>query len=266
MQKNHHPDVRVTCLMPTLAVPGRFDYARKSIEAYCGQTHPKRDLLIVANGGDDAGHRILHEYAVSLGRADIHVVSAPPGLNLGQLRNYTIAQAKGDVVCQWDDDDLCHPRRIERQLASLLKHDYEAVYLQEVMQYFPASGAMYWTNWRATEATGHPGTLMMRRGVPVEYPIKGETSTLGEDLTVALALIARGRVGFLAGEPYLYVYVSHGSNTWHHEHHRMLANELSLSQALLRRREPQIREGLAPYRFTAGEVTLTGSNGAAFVL
>jgi hypothetical protein len=45
----------------------------------------------------------------------------------------------------------------------------------------------------------------------------------------------------------------------------MLASQLSISQALLRRRESQIRKGLAPLHFV-GKVTLTGNNGPAFVL
>jgi len=46
----------------------------------------------------------------------------------------------------------------------------------------------------------------------------------------------------------------------------MLARELSLSKALLQRREAQLRAGLAPIDFGPGEVTVAGYNGVAFTL
>jgi glycosyltransferase involved in cell wall biosynthesis len=190
----------------------------------------------------------------------------PHGLNLGQLRNFTLEAATGDILCQWDDDDLYHPQRLERQLAALFEGNFEAVYLQEVMQYFPAVNSLYWTNWRGTEVAGHPGTLMVRREVPIQYPTQGGESRLGEDTEVARALIARGRVGYVAGMPHLFIYVSHGMNSWHDGHHRMLADKLSISQALLRRREAQIREGLAPHGLSHDTISVLGNNGPAFTL
>ena len=78
-------------------------------------------------------------------------------------------------------------------------------------------------------------------------------------------LIARGRVGYLAGQAHLYVYVSHGDNLWNNEHHRMLADKLSISRALLQRREAQLREGMAVHDL-GRSITALGNNGPAFEL
>lgn len=258
------PGSTVCCIMLTL--PSRIDYARKSIESYCSQTLRRKRLLLIADHGKDEAYQPLRDHVTSLGRDDIRIEIAPPGVNLGQLRNFSLDVADADVVCQWDDDDLYHPERLARQLAALEEGDFEAVYLQEVIQYFPADATMYWTNWRAVPVKAHPGTLMMRRGVPVRYPVEGQQAHLGEDTVVGLALMERGRVGYLAGMPHLFVYVSHGSNSWDNEHHRMLARELAISQALLRRREAQIREGLAPYAFRPNRISFVGNNGPGFVL
>jgi glycosyltransferase involved in cell wall biosynthesis len=252
--------------MVTLPVPERLAFAQRSIDHFCRQTLANKDLVLVLNGGVESVQQALRDYVESLGRDDIRIFIPPGVLNLGQLRNFSLEAATGDIVCQWDDDDLYHPQRLERQLAALLEGNFEAVYLQEVMQHFPAANVLYWTNWRATQAAGHPGTLMARRGVPMQYPTQGGMAHLGEDTELARALIARGRVGYLAGLPHLYVYVSHGANSWDDGHHRMLADQLSISQALLRRREAQIREGLAPYDFPCGAITVTGNNGPAFTL
>ena len=59
---------------------------------------------------------------------------------------------------------------------------------------------------------------------------------------------------------------NHGANTWNDAHHRMLARELSLSKALLARREAALSAGLAPIDFGPGPVVVNGYNGAAFTL
>ncbi len=259
-------ETSVSCLMVTLAVPERLAFAKRSIDGFCRQTLANKVLVLVINGGVEGVHRELQGYVESLDRDDIRIFSPSGALNLGQLRNFSLEVATGDVVCQWDDDDLYHPQRLEKQLAWLLEGDFEAVYLQEVMQYFPAGNTLYWTNWHATEAAGHPGTLMARRNVPIQYPMQGSIARLGEDTEVARNLIARGRVGYLAGMPHLYIYVSHGANSWDGDHHRMLADKLSISKALLRRREAQLREGLAPYGFGPGALSVLGNNGPAFNL
>jgi glycosyltransferase involved in cell wall biosynthesis len=259
-------DISVDCLMVTRSVACRLPFAKKSIAGFCAQTVQNKSLIVVLSGGEPDVCRALRDHVASLGRDDIRVFEGSPSLNLGQLRNYCLEVATAEVVCQWDDDDLHHPQRIERQLALLVEGNHEAVYLQEVMQYYPALNTLHWINWRATEPGGLPGTLMMRRGLPIRYPVEGETARLGEDLVVALSLKSRGRVGYLAGMPHLYIYVSHGANSWHDGHHRMLTDELSISQALLRRREIQIREGVAAHDFGTGPVEVIGNNGPAFLL
>jgi len=256
----------VSCLMVTLPVPERLAFAKRSIDDFCRQTYPAKTLVLVVNGGIESVRQALRDYVMSLNRTDIRLVAPPGVLNLGQLRNISLEAADDDIVCQWDDDDLYHPERLERQVSALTRGGLEAVYLQEVMQYLPEDETLYWTNWRAAPLAGHPGTLMARRSAGFHYPTQGANARLGEDAEVARTLIARGRVGYLGNMPHLYVYVSHGTNSWDAAHHRMLKDQLAISQALLRRREAQIRDGLEPYGFPADTLTVSGSNGAAFTL
>jgi glycosyltransferase involved in cell wall biosynthesis len=259
-------DGMVSCLMLTLPVPERLDFVMRSIAAYCRQTLVCKELVVVLDGRVNSGRDALLDYIGSLRRSDIRIVAPPGPLSLGQLRNISVAAARGDFLCQWDDDDCSHPERLARQLTHLLEGHHEAALLQDVVQYFPQSRSLYCLNWRATEAGGHPGTLMVRRSVPIDYPTEGPEAQLGEDLRVALALKQRGRFGYLARMPYLFVYVSHGHNSWHDGHHRMLASTLSISQGLLLRREAEIRAELKFFDFGPGEVGVQGSNGLAFRL
>jgi len=259
-----HPTI--DCLMVTRPVPERFSFAKRSIEDYCQQAYPKKRLILVLDRGEEAARQAIYDHVASLGREDIQIVEPASKLNLGELRNFSMVTATADFVCQWDDDDRFHPQRLQVQASFLQDTGLEAVYLQDLMQYFPSAQAMYWTNWRATPAGGHPGTLMARRSDALRYPTEGETARLGEDLALSMALQARGRVGYLSEMANIFVYVSHGANSWNEAHHTMLSKELSISKGLLIRREASLREGMAPYGFPAGTVTVYGNNGPAFTL
>lgn len=249
--------------MVTRATRDRLPRVQASIAAFAAQSWPARRLLIALDpmaGGDAAAVR-----ALIAGRADTHLI-APQAVPLGALRNATVAAADSDIVCQWDDDDLHHPDRITRQMAALHESGADAVLLADVLHLFEADAALFWLNWIATPAGGHPGTLLCRRSAMPRYPESGPAADRGEDLAVALALRERGALATLAGAPHLYVYVAHGDNVSADAHHRMLARTLGLSQALMRRREGAIRAGLAGVDLGDRPVVVHGANGAAFTL
>jgi glycosyltransferase involved in cell wall biosynthesis len=259
-------DEKVSCLLVTLPVPERFGYFTRCVAAYCRQTHPSTELVIVFDESTADARAAILGHVASLRRPDIRLVEIPGKHTLGALRNASMDHATGDVLCQWDDDDLHHPQRVERQLAALAASGGQALCLEDVMQFFAGSRMLYWTNWRATPVKSFPGSLMVRRAAAIRYPETGADAKLGEDTVVSLRLQEQGVMRVLAGAPHLFVYVSHGANSWHDEHHRMLARELAISRALLARREASLREGLAPIDFGAGVVSVHGYNGLAFEL
>ena len=254
----------ISCLMVTRATETRLGYVKRSIADYCAQSHADRELVVVINRARRADIAALAAHVEALDRADIRLTMAPDDLTLGALRNRSVDIAAGDMICQWDDDDLYHPERLERQHAALTEGGCDAVYLQELLHYNPGRSALYLANWRGTAFGGHPGTLMARRSTGIRYPELGADATKGEDSVAARALIARGGVGFLRGAPHLTLYVSHGENTWAGPHHDMLLEKLATSTALLIRREASLRAGLAPFGFPAGSIDVVGDNGIAF--
>lgn len=260
-------NLMVSCLMVTLAQQDRWPYLQRSVADYCRQTHSNKELVIVFDSGSSEVKAAIAQHISALRRADIRIID-PPGRkhSLGALRNIAWDNARGEICCQWDDDDLNHPERVERQLRLLLEADCEATCLQETMQFFPESRTLHSINWRATPPGGLPGTLMCRRGAPNRYPEIGAESEWGEDSAIMEQFLARDACRSLAGAPYLYVYVCHGHNTCTGAHLRMLASRLSISRALLLRREAEVREGLRSLDFGPGAITVEGYNGVAFTL
>lgn len=260
-------DALVSCLMVTLPVSHRLPYLRRSVTDYCRQTHPRRELVIVLDEEGDAQTRAdIIAHVAALGRDDIRIVDLPGRHTLGALRNRSVEHARGDLVCQWDDDDRYHPERLARQLGAMARERVAALCLEEAFHYCVATRTLHLLNFRMTEQQAFPGSLMMRRDLAPRYPESGAASTRGEDSVGLAELRAAGHLRVIAGLPYLYVYVAHGANTWDDGHQRMLTERLSVSRALLHRREAEWRAGLAAYDFGPGEVTVRGYNGVAFAL
>jgi glycosyltransferase involved in cell wall biosynthesis len=247
-----------------VTLPERREMMARAVQAWTRQTHPERELIVVIDQGRAAERDRAATMITALGRSDIKTVVADSPLSLGALRNLSVAHASGDLVCLWDDDDLHHPHRIARQVAAMSRADCAATVLQEVMLYRAGPRTLHWTNWAATPAGGLPGTLMCRRANMPGYAESGPTARLGEDLDLLQRLRASHGVHLQAGEPHLYVYVTHGANSHPPDHHAMLARSLSISKALLLRREAGLRDGLRPFGFDG--VSVEGPNGRAFSL
>ena len=203
---------RISCLMVTR---GRASLAARAIRCFQAQSHEERELVIVDDDRDDtleAHVRALRDPRV------VYVREPPEGRTLGALRNIAVASASGSFVCQWDDDDVYHPRRVERQLAALEATMADACFLAHNHIWWPKLGRIAKSKWRVWE-----GSILCTKSRMPLYP----DSRSGED-TVVAQVIARERRIALLDAPDLYVYVVHGDNTFgpaHFESHWVHAEE-----------------------------------------
>jgi glycosyltransferase involved in cell wall biosynthesis len=256
---------KISCLLVTFGDPARTPMLERSVAAFCAQTFEDKELVIVSDG-PRTGVDAIEAFIESLDRSDVRLVRFDERLSLGALRNRSCESASGDLFCQWDDDDIYHPRRLEEQHRALVDAGAACLYLEDTLQFFAASREVYWLNWRATEARAHPGTLLCRRSSQPRYPESGDMAERGEDYVVCLELQRKPGFATLAQMPYLYVYVTHDVNKYPREHHAMLAGSLAISRGLLERREAMLRDELASLDFGSGKVVVQGSNGPAFAL
>lgn len=256
---------KVSCLMVTSFAPARREFLAQSLECYARQTYANRELVVVGDcEGDD--QRLLTETVARLGRSDTRVVLSPERHTLGALRNMSVAHATGEFVCQWDDDDLFHPRRIERQIAPLLAGGAHASLIGAHFSYFQPQRRMVVVDWRTTLVGGHPGTLTMRRALSVRYPEDGSASLRGED-SVLFHQLRRQKIpiAVLHDEPELFVYRFHGENTWDHEHHDGMVSRHGRTRAELLVAQERLTRGLREVFTEESSVAVAGRDEPAFV-
>ena len=192
----------ISCMMVT---KNRFEQAKLAIQCFQNQTYPYKELVIV----DDDQSDCLAEYVHQLADDTIQYLRlAPENRTLGELRNLARANTSGTYVCQWDDDDLIDPLRLEMQMSALQSLNADACFLQRWL--------MWWVEQRrlATSRTRiWEGSILCHKSKLPPYPVQRQ----GEDTLVSSQIIQNCRV-VLLDQPQLYLYVVHQQNTFGDEH------------------------------------------------
>ncbi|MGY0061593.1 glycosyltransferase [Streptomyces sp. LZ34] len=196
------PAPTVSCLMVT---KDRFPLAKRAIRCFLAQTYTRAELVVVDDGADGA----LEEHVRGLADPRIRLHRLPPeGRTLGELRNIAVDLATGAYVCQWDDDDLYDPERLEVQLVAVLALDATACFLARERLWWPARRKFAISGVRVWE-----GAMLCAKEALPRYP----EQRCGEDSPVAEAVVRGGRTVSLDA-PELYTYVFHGDNTFDEPH------------------------------------------------
>ncbi|WP_029008558.1 glycosyltransferase [Azospirillum halopraeferens] len=192
----------VSCLMATR---DRTALALLAIESFRRQTYANRELVIVDDGAQDT----LARAVATLADPRIRLVRPQdPQTNLGRARNRAVDLAAGAYVCQWDDDDLYDPLRLEMQMEVLQRTGAHACLLNRWMVWWPGARRLAVSRRRPWE-----GSLLCEKAVLPRYPELAR----GEDTPVVERLLHGARVAHL-DEPRLYLYVVHGRNTFPSAH------------------------------------------------
>lgn len=241
---------KISCVMVTC---GRVQHVIRAIRCYLHQTYPNLELVIVSQGSPEANEQI-RRYVRSLQRRDVRFYDAPQRLSLGAMRNLSCEIAFGDIICQWDDDDLYHPTRVVAQYKTLISYSkHTASAFSKFLKYYHEQRELYWCDWSGEGKDSSRflcGSVMFykklfHRYKSAFYPETGEQSDREEDLNVLCKLLDYGTVAAVGGG-YQYLYAYHGNNTYSLQHHllTLLTNsgkhvasvdELLVSRSLLTR-------------------------------
>ena len=194
----------VSCLMVTR---GELARVRFSIDQFKRQTYSPRELVIVCDEVSEA----LEALVVAAG-GDVRLVPAVPGLTLGELRNLSVAEARGDLVCQWDDDDLYSPDRIAHGVGALLQVGADALFLRQWFIWCPSQRVLALSRSRIWE-----GSMIAFRHALAPYPALRRE----EDTRMVDAMVSRSSIALL-DDPLSYCYCIHGQNTSPDDHMQKL--------------------------------------------
>ena len=208
VELEYHP--LVSCLMVTRGDP---ELVMSALHCFEHQTYPNRELIIVCDNVAAELHSLIEK---SRG-APVRVVSVDPGQALGSLRNIAVANAKGEILCQWDDDDLYQSDRLRACIYALIKSDVAAIFLKRWLIWWPEREILAFSMERLWE-----GSLVVRKDSIYPYPeIKKY-----EDTLMVESLLENRRIG-LVDEPLLYCYTIHGNNTYDKDHFMTIINSAS---------------------------------------
>jgi len=256
----------ISCLTVT---SNRLVLLKEAIQCYCKQTYPNKELIVVTDG-TPRYQQAIRNYIRWLGRDDIRLVCADKaGQTLGALRNLSLDAAKGTIVCQWDEDDLNHPQRLERQFEHLSAARADGCCLTDQLQFFFRERLLYWSDWRTNNVHGTrnliPRTLMAYRHTQFRYQETTALAAKGEDSILLEQIAETGTVTPFQDAGFLNIYSSHDRNVFSEAQQRLIAVYGSRSSDFLREHESILLDALRHYRLPEPYSVVTGDGPVMFI-
>lgn len=192
----------ISCLMVTR---NRYHLSRHALSTFLAQTYTNSELLIIDDGDCP---KLADEVARHNDPRLRFIKPTAQNASLGTLRNLAVDEARGDYICQWDDDDLSDPHRLQIQLAAIFATETRASFLQRWLIWMPLQKRAMISTERVWE-----GSMLCEKAIMPRYPELAR----GEDTPVMEKICAEYATAHL-DIPRLYIYVAHGANTWNDEH------------------------------------------------
>jgi glycosyltransferase involved in cell wall biosynthesis len=123
----------ISILMP---VRNEERYLQAALDSLLRQTCADWELVAIDDGSNDATPAILAAAAASDSRIRVRRLS---GSGLVAALNAGLADCRGLFLARMDGDDVCHPRRLERQAAYLATHPQVGL-VASSFRHFPRAG------------------------------------------------------------------------------------------------------------------------------
>lgn len=210
--KNTIVSIKVELISCICVTRGKPQMLKRALVCFTAQSYPKKELVIVYEDDDISTEELIKEAEIDA-RDDIQVlrVNSVPKTTLGELRNMAINAARGEFICQWDDDDWYHEDRLTEQYQIVKKHNSAGIVMTQWLVYNCIDNQAYISNIRIWE-----GSVLCKKVILQSVPY--ENKSIGEDTATIDYLHAHNYLHLLNNFPRLYIYVYHGSNTWNFEH------------------------------------------------
>jgi glycosyltransferase involved in cell wall biosynthesis len=184
---------------------------KRAISCFSAQSYPNKELIIIYEDDDLSTEQFLQSQLSADSSIRFFCVPSTPKMALGELRNLAIELAKGEFICQWDDDDWYHVNRLSIQYEQLRIKDCSGSIMTQWLVFDTLTTAAYISNVRLWE-----GSILCKKSILQLKPY--EHKPIGEDTATIDFLAELNHICLLDKLPGLYIYVYHGHNTWHYEH------------------------------------------------
>jgi hypothetical protein len=193
----------VSCVMVSR---GNVEILRHSVNCFLRQTYKNAELVVILQDMSPS----LRSYFDSIKNAgrSIRIFTVPVALTLGDLRNMSIARARGSLICQWDDDDLHHSRYVDTMVGFMEANAVGVAFLMQCTMWWPSRRQFALPRQRILE-----GSIVADRSLIPIYPSLAK----GEDTFLTMATVQRHAV-VAVHAPQLYVYTVTGENTSDEQH------------------------------------------------
>lgn len=203
---------RITSEFPLLSClcvsTDRPQFLESSIKSFLSQSYPNKELVVVSRNLETYKKLVTRYESDQIRFFDVDKKKEE---TLGDLRNRSIKEAKGEYFCNWDDDDWYHNRRLERQFDAIKKSCKLGSILAYCLLFDKTSNKCY-----LSYPMFHPATIMVKKSL-INDLICYSSLDKDEDGELIVKLF-RANVLFPLIDPTLYIYVYHGGNTWNASH------------------------------------------------
>lgn len=248
---------RVSLIMP---VHNAGPFVAEAMESIYRQTYRDFELIVVDDGCTDSTMDIVHSFNDSR----LRTVRNPGNIGLAASLNKALALAGGQYIGRMDADDICYPRRIEKQVDFLDRHATVDV-LGTGMQYFGYSRYLnlFPEDHESCKAQlifnvcfGHP-TVLLRKEVFAGAGYDSQYLQYGEDYDLWCRLAFRCRFANLQ-EPLLR-YRTYPPSLKDDDEMRRKENSSRIRTTFLRSLWPDINDGRAQIHNTISGMQPVGS-------
>lgn len=135
---------------------------RQAVRSILLQTSSDWELLIVDDGSTDGTVAAIREF----GDARIRVIENDTNQGVAVRLNTAVALSRGDYFARMDGDDVCYPRRLERQVDYIRAHP-EVDLTGTWMLVFGRQGQ---PAGKRTHAAGRITATSLTRSIPLSHP------------------------------------------------------------------------------------------------
>lgn len=103
-----------TLVTVVICVYNGESFLKECLKSVIQQTYQELEILVIDDGSTDDSHRIIDWFAA---RDERFRTFRRQNSGLAESRNFAFSKARGEWIAIIDQDDLCYPNRIEKQLS-----------------------------------------------------------------------------------------------------------------------------------------------------